>query len=100
VKGIMSEGFYRQEKLTLRDLAVALGLPEYKVRKVINKELGYRNFNEFINEYRINEAALRLLAEPDTPISNIALDVGYRTLSSFNRAFRKEKETTPTAYRE
>ncbi len=100
VKDIMSQGFYRQEKLTLRNLAVALGLPEYKVRRVINTELGYRNFNEFINEYRINEAASRLLAEPETPISNIALDVGYRTLSSFNRAFRKEKETTPTAYRE
>jgi AraC-like DNA-binding protein len=100
VKAIMTQGFYRQEKLTLRDLAVELGLPEYKVRRVINKELGYRNFNEFINEYRINEAALRLLAEPETPISNIALDVGYRTLSSFNRAFRKEKETTPTAYRD
>jgi AraC-like DNA-binding protein len=100
VKAIMTQGFYRQEKLTLKDLAVELGLPEYKVRRVINKELGYRNFNEFINEYRINEAALRLLAEPETPISNIALDVGYRTLSSFNRAFRKEKETTPTAYRD
>jgi len=100
VKEIMSQGFYRQEKLTLRDLALELALPEYKVRKVINKELGYRNFNEFINEYRINEAAQRLISEPETPISNISLDVGYRTLSSFNRAFRKEKETTPTAYRE
>ena len=100
VQMIMQQGFYRQEKLTLKDLAVELKMPEYKVRAVINKELGYRNFNEFINEYRITEAAQRLISEPDTPISNIALDVGYRTLSSFNRAFRKEKETTPTAYRE
>lgn len=100
VKDLMEEGFYRRENLTLKDLAKALEAPEYKVRAVINKELGYRNFNEFINEYRIEEAALRLKTEPDTPISNIALDVGYRTLSSFNRAFRKQKETTPTAYRE
>lgn len=100
VKKIMEEGFYRRENLTLKDLAKALEVPEYKVRAVINKELGYRNFNEFINEYRIEEAALRLKAEPETPISNIALDVGYRTLSSFNRAFRKQKDTTPTAFRE
>ncbi len=99
VKAIMLDGFYRRENLTLKDLAKALEAPEYKVRAVINKELGYRNFNEFINEYRIAEAAQRLIDEPETPISNIALDVGYRTLSSFNRAFRKEKETTPTAYR-
>lgn len=97
---LMKEGFYRRENLTLKDLAKEMCLPEYRVRAVINKELKYRNFNEFINEYRISEAAERLITEPETPISNIALDVGYRTLSSFNRAFRKEKETTPTAFRE
>ena len=100
IKAIMQEGFYRRENLTLKDLSNVLEVPEYKVRAAINKELGYRNFNEFINEYRINEAAKRLRDEPETPISNIALDVGYRTLSSFNRAFRKEKDTTPTAFRE
>ena len=100
VKALMKEGFYRQENLTLKHLALAMKIPEYKARAIINKELGYRNFNEFINEYRINEAAQRLITEPDTPISNIALDVGYRTLSSFNRAFRKEKDTTPTAFRD
>ena len=100
LKLLMSEGFYRRENLALKNLAKEMALPEYRVRAVINKELGYRNFNEFINEYRIIEAAERLVNEPATPISNIALDVGYRTLSSFNRAFRKEKQTTPTAYRE
>jgi AraC-like DNA-binding protein len=100
LKHLMAEGFYRQENLTLKVLAKAMELPEYRIRAVINKELDYRNFNEFINAYRILEAAQRLIDEPETPISNIALDVGYRSLSSFNRAFRKEKNTTPTAYRE
>jgi AraC-like DNA-binding protein len=100
LKDLMAEGFYRQENLTLKVLARAMTLPEYRIRAVINKELDYRNFNEFINAYRILEAAQRLVDEPETPISNIALDVGYRSLSSFNRAFRKEKNTTPTAYRE
>lgn len=100
LKDLMAEGFYRRENLTLRILAKVMELPEYRVRAVINKELDYRNFNEFINAYRIHEAAERLANEPETPISNIALDVGYRSLSSFNRAFRKEKQTTPTAYRE
>lgn len=100
LKKLMEEGFYRRENLTLKDLALEMALPEYRIRSVINKELDYRNFNEFINEYRIAEAAQRLVTESNTPISNIALDVGYRTLSSFNRAFRKEKNTTPTAFRE
>ena len=67
---------------------------------MINQKLGYRNFNDYINQLRIAEAGARLIAEPDTPILNIALDVGYRTLSSFNRAFKEILEQTPTAYRQ
>lgn len=53
------------------------------MRSTINKALAYNNFNEYINVPRIGEAAERLIKEPDTPITNIALDVGYRTMSSF-----------------
>ncbi|WP_430462232.1 helix-turn-helix domain-containing protein [Thalassolituus sp. LLYu03] len=97
---LMNTGFYRQENLTLSALAERLQLPEYRLRATINKELGYSNFNEYINQLRIGEAADRLLSETDTPITNIALDVGYRTMSSFNRAFRKIHDTTPSDYRE
>jgi AraC-like DNA-binding protein len=97
---LMHEGFYRRENLTLAVLADALAIPEYRLRATINKSLGYSNFNEYINELRIGEAADRLVSEPDTPVTNIALDVGYRTMSSFNRAFRKIHNTTPSEYRE
>ncbi|MGO1502014.1 MAG: helix-turn-helix domain-containing protein, partial [Marinobacter sp.] len=59
-----------------------------------------RNFNDYINQLRIAEASKRLINAPDEPILNISLDVGYRTLSSFNRAFRDIMDTTPTAYRQ
>lgn len=97
---LMNEGFYRRENLTLAILAQQLDLPEYRLRATINKALNYNNFNEYINELRIGEAAERLLNETDTPITNIALDVGYRTMSSFNRAFRKIHQCTPSDYRE
>lgn len=96
----MEEGFYRTEKLTLSKLSEKIGLPEYKTRALINQKLGYRNFNDYINQLRIAEAGQRLVAEPETPILNIALDVGYRTLSSFNRAFKEILQQTPTAYRQ
>lgn len=96
---LMKERFYRTEHLTLKMLAGKLELPEYRTRALINKQLGYRNFNDYINQLRIAEASERLLAEPDTPILNIALDVGYRTLSSFNRAFREIRQCTPTEFR-
>ncbi|KEF31800.1 transcriptional regulatory protein [Marinobacter nitratireducens] len=97
---LMAEGFYKEEKLTLKRLASELSIPEYRVRKVINETLGYRNFNDYINQLRIAEAARHLREQPDAPILNISLDVGYRTLSSFNRAFRDIMQTTPSAYRQ
>ena len=97
---LMADGFYRQENLTLAALADALQMPEYRLRATINKSLGYSNFNEYLNDLRIAEAARRLGDEPDTPVTNIALDAGYRTMSSFNRAFRKIHNATPSEYRE
>jgi len=96
----MNDGYYRTAKLTLKMLARELDLPEYRTRALINEAFDYRNFNDYINHLRINEASSRLLAEPGTPIQNIALDAGYRTLSSFNRAFREIRGCTPSDYRQ
>jgi len=100
LKKIMSEGFYRTEHLTLKILADQLGLPEYRTRALINQTLGYRNFNDYINHLRIDEAAQRLLEDLQTPVLNISLDVGYRTLSSFNRAFKDIQDMSPSQYRQ
>jgi len=96
----MGAGFYRTEKLTLKKLSAATKIPEYRLRMVINQVLGYRNFNDYINQRRVADAAERLRNEPETPVLNISLDVGYRTLSSFNRAFRDIQNTTPTEFRQ
>jgi AraC-like DNA-binding protein len=63
--------------------------------------LHYRNFNQFLNQYRIEEAARRLQDphEQHIPISSIALDVGYASLSSFNKAFKDTYQVTPSVYR-
>lgn len=97
---IMSTGFYRTEKLTLSKLANEISLPEYKLRLLINQNLGFRNFNDYVNQLRIAEAMARLDAEPETPISNISLDIGYRTMSSFSRAFKEIAGKSPTEYRQ
>ncbi|WP_417512616.1 helix-turn-helix transcriptional regulator [Marinobacter sp.] len=97
---LMAKGYHRTEHLTLKMLAGELDLPEYRTRAMINKHLGYRNFNDYINQLRIAEASKRLITDPDTPVLNIALDVGYRSLSSFNRAFREIKQSTPTEFRQ
>jgi len=101
LKQVMSDDkFYRTEKLTLGMLAKEIDLPEYKTRVLINQTFNYRNFNDYVNQLRIEEARERLISEPNTPIQNIALDVGYRTLSSFNRAFKEITDQTPTVFRQ
>jgi AraC-like DNA-binding protein len=92
---------YAEMGLTIGRLAKELDIQEYKLRQMINTQLGYRNFSDFLNSYRINETAQRLRHDndKDLPILTIALDVGFRSLSSFNKAFKTTYGQTPTEYR-
>lgn len=89
---------YRLEGLTLAALAQTLGQGEAALRTLINQELGYRNFNDFLHHYRLQEAAARLTTE-DLPILSIALECGYGSIGPFNRAFRQRFGMTPTECR-
>lgn len=95
------QGLWRQEGLTIGALASALGLPEHRLRKLINEGLGYRNFMAFINERRI-EAAKQMLADPTqvrTTVATVAYEVGFSSLGPFNRVFRETTGQTPTEWR-
>ena len=77
-------------------------MPEYRLRRLINQALGYRNFNSFLNHYRIEEvkAALADPAQAAVPILTMALDAGFSSLGPFNRAFKAETGLTPSEYRQ
>ncbi|MDX1490638.1 MAG: helix-turn-helix domain-containing protein [Pseudohongiellaceae bacterium] len=96
-----NDRLYAQTGLTIGVLAQVVSMPEYRLRRLINQRLHYRNFNQYLNQYRIDEAARRLLdqGEAHIPISTIALDVGYSSLSSFNKAFKEAHGVTPSIYR-
>ena len=100
LKRVMSEdSAYTNHDLRIADLAAGLKVPEYQLRRTINRNLGYQNFNQFVNRYRVEEAARRFISEPRAPVLTIALDVGFRSISSFNTAFRAQYQKTPTDYR-
>jgi len=96
-----AERAHRQDGLTIGALAQQLGLPEYRLRRLINQALGYRNFNSFVNHYRIAEvkAALADPRQSEVPVLTIALDAGFSSLGPFNRAFKAETGMTPSEYR-
>jgi AraC-like DNA-binding protein len=92
---------YREEGLTIGALAARTRTREQVLRRVINRGLGYRNFNDFLHAYRIREACERLRRAEDArlPVLSIALEVGYGSIGPFNRAFKARTGMTPTRFR-
>lgn len=91
---------YLESNCSIGLIADKINLPLYLVSHIINNEF-YKNFSDFINVYRINDAQL-LLKRSDyghIKISSIAYECGFNSLSSFNKAFKKVLRMTPTEYR-
>lgn len=95
------ERIYRHDNVTIGTLATRLAIPEYRLRRLINQRLGYRNFNVFLNEHRIAEAKAALAdpSQAEVPVITIAMDAGFQSLGPFNRAFKAITGITPTEYR-
>ena len=88
---------YQEATYSRKDLAQELGVAEHQLSKVINT--GFEmSFSDLINRHRVDEAKY-LLRTTEEPVSSIAFDVGFNSLASFNRVFRKVADQTPTEYR-
>ena len=98
---IRDQRLYALDNMTIAKLADLLSVPEYRLRKQIVQTTPFKNFNQFLNNFRIEEAASRLRNEEERklPILTIALDVGFRSLPSFNRSFKVQYQMTPSEYR-
>ena len=92
---------YREDGLSIATLSQKLNVQEYRLRRLINGQLGHRNFSAFVNGYRLAEAA-SALADPgqaEVPVLTIALDAGFGSIGPFNRAFKVYAGLTPSEYR-
>jgi len=95
------ERIYRSEDLSVATLAGRLAVPEYRLRRLINQRLGHRNFNVYVNSFRLEEAR-SALADPrrrTLPVLTIALEAGFQSIGPFNRAFKAATGLTPTEFR-
>ena len=98
---LMQDGFYTEAQLTIKVLASKLSMPEHQLRELINKHLDFRNFSDFLNSYRLPNACAQLsdVANIRKPILTIALELGYGSIATFNRAFKLKTGKTPKEYR-
>lgn len=84
--------------LNLTNFSEKLNEKEYLVSQVINT-LYHKNFQDFINEHRVNYAQNLLKTNPEYKIVHVALDSGYKSTVTFNRQFKKHTGMTPTEFK-
>lgn len=95
---LAAEGWHLEPDLTLAGLAARLGTNTAYLSRAINEGLGV-NFSTFINDLRCDAVADRLRAKTAVPVLTLALDAGFSSKASFNRAFRARFGQTPQEMR-
>ncbi|MDL2240883.1 helix-turn-helix domain-containing protein [Bacteroidales bacterium OttesenSCG-928-K22] len=91
---------YNNPDLTINTLSTELGISKRYISIAINKCTG-KNFNNYINEYRIKEA-IRIMSEPGSKkytIDSIAYDTGFNDRQTFHRIFKQNTGITPALFR-
>lgn len=100
MKLMQDQELYLDCDLTLRDLAKHAGISYHQASQVINGQMNQRFFS-FVNNYRI-QLAKDLMSDPKTskmPIVELAVEVGFKSKSSFYDAFKKMTQMTPTQFK-
>lgn len=90
---------FRNPNLKLQDLAQELRLSPHQLSQFLNDHLS-KNFTQFVNEYRIDEACRLLETDTLLSIEGIGDEVGFNSKSTFFSAFKKVKGLTPAKYRQ
>ncbi|SDS21484.1 AraC-type DNA-binding protein [Formosa sp. Hel1_31_208] len=93
------EKAYLNPELNLSDLAKMAKLTRGQLSEVINSGFG-KNFNDFVNEYRVEACKTMLKADKHQQLSllGIAQECGFNSKATFNRVFKKLTNSSPTEY--
>jgi len=95
---VEQQALYRNSQLTLAMLAEEVGVSVHHLSETLN-QYGGKNFNQFINEYRVAEICQQLDQKSERKLIDLALDAGFSSKSSFNAIFKKLTGQTPSLYR-
>ena len=85
------------EEITLDQVAKAVHMSTFYFCKTFKKVTGI-NFTDYVSRVRI-EKSKNLLLNPNLRVSEIAFEVGFQSLTHFNRVFRRNLGQSPTDYR-
>ncbi len=89
---------HQADDISLSQVARAVNTSTYYFCKMFKKVTGI-NFTDYLSRVRV-EKSKNLLLNPNLRVSEIAYEVGFQSLTHFNRVFKKILGQTPSAYRE
>ena len=96
---MLIDKLYENPELVISDLSSNLGTHSKKISQVINEGFNM-NFNDFVNHYR-TKALISKIEEGEHNIQtllSLALECGFNSKSTFNRAFKRSKSLSPKEY--
>ncbi len=93
-----NEKAFASENITIGIVADELGITVHQLSEILNKKIR-KNFNSFINDYRIEESKKLLIEDSERTITSIAIAVGFNTSSAFSTIFSRTTGLTPKNYR-
>jgi AraC-like DNA-binding protein len=96
---MQEQQLYRQNELSLPDLALTLGISVHQVSELLNVHCGL-SFYDYVSGYRLKYAC-DLLADPNCylRILDIAFEAGFNNKNSFYRVFKESLGVTPNQFR-
>lgn len=97
-KTLTDERLYTNPDLRVADLAAKTGMQVHLLSQVINETQG-KNFNELINERRIEESQRLLKKDLSMSVQPVMEASGFQAKSTFNTLFKQKTGLTPSAYR-
>lgn len=95
---VEQEQLYLNDDLSLASLANQLGMTTHKLSELINQQFNL-SFYEFINDFRVHYAAARMLEMPALSVTDIYIEAGFTSKSTFYGYFKKAYGCTPSEYR-
>ncbi|SFB66347.1 AraC-type DNA-binding protein [Flagellimonas taeanensis] len=92
-----NQKLYLRNDISLDMVAEKLDTTRHNASQLINEHFEM-NFHEFVNTFRIKEAKKLLEEQNELNIIDIAYEVGFNNKVSFNKAFKKDTDLTPSQY--
>ncbi|MCE2996619.1 MAG: helix-turn-helix domain-containing protein [Cyclobacteriaceae bacterium] len=97
-KIVFQDRMFLNPELSLSDVVNATGIPQKTISSVLNQHAG-KSFNEFVNQFRVEEVKKRLLeSQPHLTITGIAFECGFNSQATFQRTFKQFTGVSPTEF--